>query len=232
MSENSPELPVRVFLVLQNRLLRDALNRLLRKRADFLVVGLTKPEDCSPQVLADCQCDVFVLDFLDSWWLPKNPALAPGSRLAPKFLLICMDDDSEQFLAAIHGGAAGYLAKEASTSDVVSALRAVSRGEGICSPRLCAALFQKVSQTATIVAAPVFVERPCLTLRQQRLMTLVAGGLTNKEIASQLNLSHFTVRNHVHRIMKQFRVESRSHAVHAILSCGYRLEAIEFHAAR
>ena len=232
MSENNPELPIRVFLVLQNRLLRDALNRLLRKRADFLVVGLTKPEDCSPQALADCQCDVFVLDFLDAWWLPANPALTPGGRLAPKFLLICMDDDSEQFLAAIRGGATGYLPKEASTSVVVSAVRAVFRGEGICSPRLCAALFQKVSDTATFVAAPAFVERPFLTLRQQRLMTLVADGLTNKEIASRLNLSQFTVRNHVHRIMKHFKVGSRSHAVHAILSRGYRLEAMKSHATR
>lgn len=213
--------------MLQNRLLRDALNRLLGKRADLLVVGLTKPEDCSPPALADCQCDVFIVDFLDVRWLPANRDLTPDDGPVPKLLLICMDDDPEQFLAAVRGGATGYLRKNASASQVVSAVRAVFRGEGICSPKLTAVLFQKLSQ-----APPASVERPSLTLRQQRLMTLVANGLTNKEIASHLNLSHFTVRNHVHRIMKQFRAGSRSQAVHAIRSHGYPLEAIDPNTAR
>jgi len=67
--------------------------------------------------------------------------------------------------------------------------------------------------------------KPDLTLRQQQLVSLVAKGLTNKEIASQLNLSEFTVRNHIHRILKQVDAESRSQAVEAIRSHGYSLSA-------
>ena len=62
-----------------------------------------------------------------------------------------------------------------------------------------------------------------LTLRQQQLIALVAKGLTNKEIASQLNLSEFTVRNHIHRILKQLDAGSRSEAVEAIRSHGYTI---------
>jgi DNA-binding CsgD family transcriptional regulator len=57
-----------------------------------------------------------------------------------------------------------------------------------------------------------------LTLRQRELMNLVAKGLTNKEIAAHLNLSEFTVRNHIHRILKQADVRTRQEAVNALLA--------------
>jgi len=63
--------------------------------------------------------------------------------------------------------------------------------------------------------------KPNLTLRQQQLVALVAKGLTNKEIASHLNLSEFTVRNHIHRILKQVDAINRSEAVEAIRAHGY-----------
>jgi DNA-binding NarL/FixJ family response regulator len=65
--------------------------------------------------------------------------------------------------------------------------------------------------------------KPDLTLRQQQLVSLVAKGLTNKEIASHLNLSEFTVRNHIHRILKQVDVGSRCEAVEAIRAHGYAI---------
>jgi DNA-binding NarL/FixJ family response regulator len=67
--------------------------------------------------------------------------------------------------------------------------------------------------------------KPDLTLRQQQLVALVAKGLTNKEIASHLNLSQFTVRNHIHRILKQVDAESRSEAVETIRAFGYSISS-------
>jgi DNA-binding NarL/FixJ family response regulator len=67
------------------------------------------------------------------------------------------------------------------------------------------------------------ISRPDLTLRQQELVGLVAKGLTNKEIASRLNLSEFTVRNHIHRILKQVDAGSRSEAVETIRAYGYSI---------
>jgi len=65
--------------------------------------------------------------------------------------------------------------------------------------------------------------KPDRTLRQQQLLALGAKGLTNKEIASHLNLSEFTVRNHIHRILKQFDAGSRSQAVETIRAFGYAI---------
>lgn len=65
---------------------------------------------------------------------------------------------------------------------------------------------------------------PELTIHQQQITGLVAKGLTNKEIALQLNLSQFTIRNHIHRMMKQVDAANRSEAVRTVLACGYSLE--------
>jgi DNA-binding NarL/FixJ family response regulator len=80
-----------------------------------------------------------------------------------------------------------------------------------------------VAQTTNDVHGQNTSSKPDLTLRQQQLVTLVAKGLTNKEIASRLNLSEFTVRNHIHRILKQVDAGSRSEAVETIRGYGYTI---------
>jgi DNA-binding NarL/FixJ family response regulator len=225
VSESVPESPIKVYLLLENRLLREALGRLFRKRADLLVVGCNGQEECSPQRLLETQCDVLAADFFDARWLPSNLRLRTGEFSALKSLLIGMSGDAEQFLAAVRGGVTGYLLKDASISEVVAAVRSTFRGEAVCSPKLCGSLFQYVSQMARGGSAPSLAERPDLTLRQQQLVALVAKGLTNKEIASRLNLSEYTVRNHIHRILKQVDADSRSEAVETILSHGYSLNS-------
>jgi DNA-binding NarL/FixJ family response regulator len=213
VTETDLEPPIRIFLLLANRLLRDTLARLFRKRKGLLVVGCSRQEDCSPQTLQESQCDVLVLDSFDAKWLPANLRLKTGNFSALKSVLIGMSGDPERFLAAVRGGVTGYLLKEASVPEVVAAVRSTFRGEAICSPLLCAYLFQYLSQMATDRAIASLAGRPSLTLRQQQLVGLVAKGLTNKEIASGLNLSEYTVKNHIHRIMKQVGAGSRSQAI-------------------
>ena len=135
--------------------------------------------------------------------------------------LVGMGADEEQFIAAIRSGATGYLLQDASSSDLVAAVRAVSRGEAVCPSQLCSALFRFVVQSAREMHLQNSTSKPQLTLRQQQLVGLVASGLTNKEIASHLNLSEFTVRNHIHRILKQVDAGSRSEAVETIRAYGY-----------
>jgi len=134
-----------------------------------------------------------------------------------------MDSGEEQFLAAVRSGVTGYLLQDASASDVIAAVRAVFRGEAVCPPQLCFTLFSFVAKMASEMPLRNSTSKPGLTLRQQQLVSLVAKGLTNKEIASQLNLSEFTVRNHIHRILKQVDVGSRGEAVEAIRAHGYAI---------
>jgi DNA-binding NarL/FixJ family response regulator len=209
MADGVVESPIRIFLLIENRLLRDALSRLFRKRSEFEVIG----QGGRSEVLAGDPhvnpCDVLAADFFDS-------DLVTATR-GPKIILIGMNEDPDQFLDAVRAGVTGYLLKDASASEVISAIRAAQKGEAICPPRLCATLFRWFAEEA-----PAKRSRPAtacydITLRQRQLVELVAEGLTNKEIAAHLNLSEFTVRNHIHRIMKQVDVGSRREAVDAIL---------------
>ncbi len=215
---------VSVFLLVQNRVLREALVRLFRKRADLNVVGESSPTAATPEGLRASACSVLVLDsFPFPECLVTLSHSANTSATAPKTVLIGMEPDENKFLAAVRSGAIGYLLKDASAADVVTAVRSAYRGEAVCSPSLCSMLFRAVAQAGTETLVEAESARPDLTLRQQQLVSLIAKGFTNKEIASHLNLSEFTVRNHIHRILKQVDAESRSEAVENIRSFGYAI---------
>jgi two-component system nitrate/nitrite response regulator NarL len=214
---------IRVFLLIENRLLRESLVRLFRNGPDLLVVGQSGHAEATASQVLHSQCDVLVIDSLRTAWLPANIALESGEHGSFRAVVIAMDSDEAQFLAAVRSGVTGYLLQDASASEVVAAVRAVSRGEAVCPPQLCSMLFRFVAQIARETPVHNATPRPNLTLRQQQLVTLVAKGLTNKEIASHLNLSEFTVRNHIHRILKQVDAGSRSEAVETIRAYGYSI---------
>jgi len=160
--------------------------------------------------------------------IPRLSAMLPlesADCASYRTVVIAREPDEIHFLAAVRLGVMGYLLQDASASDVVAAVRAVFRGEAVCPPQLCSALFRFVAQTAREMPVQNVPAKPDLTLRQQQLVALVAKGLTNKEIASHLNLSQFTVRNHIHRILKQVDAGSRSEAVETIRAYGYSISS-------
>lgn len=225
MTSAVPSEPTRVYLLLENRLLREALLRLFRKRSDLLVVGESGESALVLCDILDSKCEVLVLASYNEGPFPASFTLDFVGQLDFKVLMIGMDADEEQFMTMVRAGIMGYLLKDASASDVVAAVRSVSRGEAVCPPQLCQALFRFVAQAAKEGNTTGPSSRPDLTLRQQQLVSLVAKGLTNKEIAARLNLSEHTVRNHVHRILKQVDAESRGEAVDLIRASGYTIGA-------
>jgi two-component system, NarL family, nitrate/nitrite response regulator NarL len=223
LSELAPCPSIRVFLTIENRLLRGALIRMFRQRSDLVVVGHDGPAETTACQVVGTQFDVLVIDSFQSTLPAAKIARETGDQAAFKTILIGMEPDEELFLAAVRSGVMGYLLKDASVSDLVAAVRAVYRGEAVCPPQLCCTLFRFVAHIVEEGPVKRSASRPDLTLRQQQLIALVAKGLTNKEIAAQLNLSEFTVRNHIHRILKQVDVGSRSEAVEAIRGHGYTI---------
>jgi DNA-binding NarL/FixJ family response regulator len=131
-----------------------------------------------------------------------------------------MEEDEKQFLTAVRFGVAGFLLSDASASEVVAAVRAAAREEAVCPPRLCRVLFRLIARAAAEAPAPQIKQRftHSLTIRQQQLIFLIARGLTNKEISSQLNLSEYTIKNHIHRIMKRVEAKSRQEVVETVLA--------------
>ncbi len=216
---------IRVFLMIENRLLREALIRLLRKRSDLVVVGDDGPGDTTASQVHETQFDVLLIDSFQTTWPAAKIARETGGHAAYKAILIGMEPDEELFMGAVRSGVMGYLLKDASASELVAAVRAVYRGEAVCPPQLCSTLFRFVAHVIEEMPVKRMAPKPDLTMRQQQLMALVAKGLTNKEIASHLNLSEFTVRNHIHRVLKQLDAGNRSEAVEAIRAHGYAISS-------
>ncbi len=225
VSNNAAHDSVRVFLLIENRLLGETLVRLFRKRPDFCLVGRCSAADAGAVEVRNLQYDVLVLDHLRMASLPGiRSDDGEQTTVRPPIVLISMEENEEQFFTAVRSGISAYLLKDASADDVVAAVRAATHGEAVCPPRLCFALFRCMARIA--LETPVQnweTHKGILTIRQQGLMALVAQGLTNKEIASQLNLSEYTIRNHIHRIMKQVDAGSRGEAVQTIRARGYAI---------
>lgn len=199
--------------------MRESLGRLFRKRPDLSVVGQDSLTDSALTLANQAPCDILMMDRFPAASLSSVLDLdAEQATDARRTILIGMDEDEGKFLAAVRAGIAGYLLKDASAGEVVSAVRAVAQGDAVCPPRLCMCLFRSFARQATEGPAASSAAKPGLTLRQRQLVSLVAKGLTNKEIASHLNLSEFTVKNHLHRIMKQVDAGTRHEAVETILS--------------
>jgi len=209
-----------VYVVAENRLLRETLVRLFRKRGDLTVVGQNSYSNSVPEDIAESQSDLLLLDCLNP--NHKSDDLICDIRESVpqiRIVLFGMDEDTDIFLQAVRLGINGYVLKNASSTELLDAVRAVAQGEAVCPSKFCKVLFQAISSEATQRAA-IAEQRAGmrfeLTLRQRQLMSLVAMGLSNKEIAANLNLSEFTVKNHIYRVMKQVDAQSRHEAVNLI----------------
>jgi two-component system, NarL family, nitrate/nitrite response regulator NarL len=210
-----------IFLLAENRLLRESLSRLLRKKSDISVVGEYGSTVGAIQQVAESRCEILLLD--DATTSRINPNLVvqiletvPGLKI----ILIGVDNNVESFLHAVRCGAVGYLLREASAMDVLAAVRAVARGEAVCPPQLTLSLFQYFAKQGRGVSYFRTRAELGLTRRQHQLVSFVAKGWTNKEIASTLNLSEQTVKNHMHRILRQVNAGDRYEAVETIRAFG------------
>jgi two-component system, NarL family, nitrate/nitrite response regulator NarL len=216
---------LKLFLLVENRLLREALAGIVRKQPDFAIVGADRYALAVKKTVADSHCDILVADHATATTFPRD-FLHDALCVVPemKVVLLGMEEDSEIFLQAVRSGVTGYLLGDASAEETLGAIRRVAQGEAVCPPRLCQHLFQFVARQAQ-QGSLVLNQRICaklgLTPRQQQLVAFLARGMTNKEIAANLNLSEFTVKNHVHRIMRQLNADSRYAAVQTVCEGGF-----------
>lgn len=199
-----------VYLLAENRLLREALIRLLSKRSEVSVVGANSYSATIHREIIAVRPQIILMD--SSGLESSRPTLISALRSAIRTLRIVMVDmeaDEEIFLAAVRAGVVGYVLKNASALEVAGAIRAVAAGEAVCPPSLCRALFRCVMQQTTALPALAWGTDLGLSRRERETVELLRQRLTNKEIALKLNLSEQTVKNHVHRILRKLGVPDR-----------------------
>lgn len=198
-----------VFLLAENRLLREALVRLLSKKTDVRVLGANSYSPTVHEEVIAKRPSIIVLDstglaFSNASLISTLQASIPDAKI----VMVDMDSDEDTFLAAVREGIVGYVLKDASAVEVAATIRAVALGEAVCPPGLSLALFRFASRQIN----PSISSGASLGLsrREQQLVELLRARLTNKEIASQLNLSEQTVKNHIHNILRKLRATDRS----------------------
>jgi DNA-binding NarL/FixJ family response regulator len=205
---------VQVFILAENRLLREALTRILNKKSDIRVVAASPFSPDVVELISNAAPDVLLSDsaavaLSELRLVSEVHAAIPGLKV----VLIGMDADRETFLRAVRDGVVGYVLKDASALEVAAAVRSVANDEAVCPPSLCLALFERVADQNTHPATFVIRHNLGLTRREQQLVQLISHGLTNKEIAAQLNLSEQTVKNHIHRMLRKLGATDRLGAV-------------------
>ncbi|MEU6724031.1 response regulator transcription factor [Nonomuraea wenchangensis] len=159
------------------------------------------------------QPDVVLMD-LD---MPGMGGIAATERLTRdhphiRVLVLSMSDDDDSVFAAVRAGARGYVVKGARKAELVRSVQTVAEGGAVFGPALAsrlAAYFSPLSGGRPETAAPL----PALTPREREILTLIAGHLTNPQIAARLGLSQKTVRNHVSAVLAKLQVADRAQAI-------------------
>ena len=201
---------IRVLLVDDHQLVRDGLHSRLGETPGIEVVGEAGTGQEALALAASLQPDLVLLDIglpdmsgLDV--AAKLGEVAPGTRA----LMLSMYDNREYVLSALRAGAAGYVLKDATSKEIIAAIRAVAAGASYCSASLTTALATGGS------------EPPTLTEREREILILVAKGNSNKRIAQQLDVSVRTGETHRLNLRKKLGIETPAGLIRYALQQGW-----------
>ena len=211
----------RVYVAAENRLLREALSRMLTKNGEIEVISGSSTSPVQEAILPQ-EAEIMLLSSKgnldeDLSAIRKIRSDWPGIQI----LLNDVASDDASFLQCIRAGVRGYLPRDASAEDVVEAVHAVYEGKAVCPGALCAALFRYLEREATSFPSASVHQRLGLTRREQQLIPLIAEGLTNKEIANRFCLSEQTVKNHLYRMKQKIGADDRLGIVHVCRTQGF-----------
>src|SRR5690348_3282126 len=115
----------------------------------------------------------------------------------------------EDVIAFIKAGANGFIVKDATIDDFVKTIRTVAEGSDVVPAALTGTLLSHIVDQAVTRSTSAVLEAVQMTKREREIMSLIAEGLSNKEIAQRLNIATYTVKSHVHNILEKLALHSR-----------------------
>jgi DNA-binding NarL/FixJ family response regulator len=210
----SADRPVRVLVVDDQTLFREALTTLLLTRSEVDVVGAAPDGAQALELVPVLRPDVVLMDLR----MPVLDGVATTQRLRVEhpevrvLVLTTFDGDDEVF-PALRAGAVGYLLKDATAPRLLEAVLAAARGESVLQPSVAAKVLSRISELPNLPSEPR--RQPLvdpLTDRELEVLRALADGLTNREAADRLYLSEGTVKNHVTNVLAKLGVRDRTQA--------------------
>jgi len=201
---------IKILVIEDNRVLRDGITTMLNERADMRVVAtigsgnniLPKAIQTKPHVIL---MDVGLKKFRESSVVESIKKNIPEAKVIGMGLIPTQSDIVE----FVEAGASGFILKDATVKEFVGTVRSVAKGEKILPPSLTGSLFSYVVEKALKMGKGKLVSAVRITKREREIIVLIADGLSNKEIAQQLNIATHTVKSHVHNIMEKLALHSR-----------------------
>ncbi|MDH6141552.1 MULTISPECIES: response regulator [Kitasatospora] len=205
---------IRVLIADDQMMIRQGFTVLLNAEPDIEVVGQAVDGRDAVAKVAELAPDVVLMDIrmpelggIEATRLITEP---PGATV--KVLVLTTFDLDEYVYEALRAGASGFLLKDASAAELAQAVRVVAAGEALLAPSVTKRLIAEFSRTTSAPKAPLKDRIGDLTERETEVLSLIAQGLSNAEIAATLLVAEQTVKTHVSRILVKLGLRDRTQA--------------------
>jgi DNA-binding NarL/FixJ family response regulator len=200
---------IKVLIADDQALVRTGFRKILESEPNLEVVGEAGDGGEAVEAALLLRPDVVLMDIR----MPRLDGLEATRRLAGKtrVLVLTTFDLNEYVYEALRAGASGFLLKDAPADQLVTAIRVVAAGEALLAPSITRRLIEEFARRPPSNARPAELE--ALSPRELEVLRLVARGLSNAEIASELYVSDATVKTHVSRILQKLNLRDRVQAV-------------------
>jgi DNA-binding NarL/FixJ family response regulator len=206
---------IRVLIVDDQTIVRAGFAALLSAQPDISVVGEAADGLEAVHVAGSLRPDVVVMDIrmpgMDGIEATRR-LLAKPDHPALKVLVLTTFDVDEYVYDALASGASGFLLKDATAEELVSAVRVVARGDSLLAPQVTGRLIREFTKQRRSRPEPA-AGLSTLTARETEVLVLIAAGLSNAEIAERLVVSEHTVKTHVARVFTKLGLRDRAQAV-------------------
>ena len=206
-----------IVLADDHRLVREGLRRLLEEREDFHVVGEATNGEQAVEIAESERPDLVLMDIS----MPGLSGIDATRRICrngsgTKVLVLSMHDNRSFVEEVLRAGASGYVLKDAASSDLLRAVDAVRAGDSFLSPTITQQVVEAIAHPGERPAAAL----ESLTEREREVLTLIAEGLSSKQIATQLGVSLKTVESHRANLMDKLDIHKVSGLVRFAIRAG------------
>lgn len=221
---------IRLFIIEDNRLLRDGMAAMVKKHKDIILLAASGDGNSSILKLHKLKPDVILLD-LGLRSQNSLHVVEVVKREFPTTKVIVMDlapahGDILQFVKA---GVSGFILKDATVQDFLTTIRSVAVGGKVLPPLLSGSLFSQIIESAITAGNGNLKRVVRMTKREREVLTHVSEGLSNKEIATKMRIATYTVKSHVHNIMEKLALHSRLQVANYALDTAMGLKDVARH---
>jgi len=224
---------IEVFIIDNNILFRQGLRQALSQNEDIEVAGESDIDEEALELVASFCPEIVLLDI----GLPLLTGLNLGRQITQRspaisVVILTPYDDDEQLFQAIKSGAVGYMTKEATADQLTSAIRRIHQGEHtinemvLTRPKVAEKVLKQFQNLSLMGIAMETLASP-LTARELEILSYVARGYINKQVAYKLGISEQTIKNHMTSVLRKLDVNDRTQAVVLALHYGWISPRIE-----